>query len=298
MSAAAGEGDLSDLRYYRDKFDLGKGRAFAGGWTHFAVRAADGTRLEGTRLDPALPAGLPERAIVLAHGLFGHRRLPPQMALAESLTRFGTVWTLDLRGHGTSGGSCTFGEAEALDVAAVRGLARAGSPGSPLVTIGLSMGAAAAIRSAALAPSPRATEPVPSPRSPRATEPTPSPRSPRTTKPALSTGITEPYPGTDVTEPAPSPRAAGTGEPGSPDAVVAISSPATWRARRGPAALRTALVWSVPGAPALVRRLTGVRLGTRLPASPEPVQLIGAIAPAPVLVVHGTDDPFFPTPEA
>jgi len=28
------------------------------------------------------------------------------------------VWTIDLRGHGTSGGRCTLGDAEALDVAA------------------------------------------------------------------------------------------------------------------------------------------------------------------------------------
>ncbi|HWD07602.1 MAG TPA: hypothetical protein VHA57_00770, partial [Actinomycetota bacterium] len=82
------------------------------------------------------------------------------------------------------------------------------------------------------------------------------------------------------------------------DAVVAISTPATWRARRSWAARRTALAWTVPGAWRLVRAVSGVRLAPATPEGPSPVEVVGGIAPAPVLVVHGTADPFFPAAEA
>jgi pimeloyl-ACP methyl ester carboxylesterase len=53
----------------------------------------------------------------------------------------------DLRGHGGSGGRTTLGDLEALDVEAA---VRAAAPGLPAVTVGMSMGAAAVLRHAAL----------------------------------------------------------------------------------------------------------------------------------------------------
>ena len=174
-------------------------------------------------------------AIVLVHGLLANRRLPALMELAESLNRFGPVWSIDLRGHGTSGGACTLGEAEASDVTAVTAMVRPETD-LPIVTIGFSMGAAAVVRSAALEE--------------------------------------------------------------APDAVVSVSGPAGWRGRRGWGARKTALVWQVPGGIAMLRRLTGVRLSRQVPMGPSPLEVIAGIAPVPVLIVHGTHDPFFPPGEA
>ncbi|HMC08065.1 MAG TPA: alpha/beta fold hydrolase [Actinomycetota bacterium] len=177
---------------------------------------------------------------MLVHGLFAHRRIPGMLELAESLTRFGPVWTMDLRGHGTSGGWCTLGDAESLDVGAVTALVRR-ETSLPVVAIGFSMGAAAVVRSAAL------VEPV--------------------------------------------------------DAAVPVSGAAEWHrrtgsARRGRGSRRTALVWRLPGGTAAAGALTGVRIARQIPTGESPASVIGRIAPAPVLVVHGTKDPFFPVEEA
>jgi alpha-beta hydrolase superfamily lysophospholipase len=176
-------------------------------------------------------------AFLLVHGLFAHRRIPALLQLAESLNRFGPVWTMDLRGHGTSGGYCTLGHAEALDVAAVTEAMRTETT-LPIVAIGFSMGAAAVIRSAAL------LEPV--------------------------------------------------------NASIAISGPADWRdaGQRGRGARRTALIWRVPGGVAAARALTGVRLSGQLPDRDSPMEVVGRIAPVPILIVHGSADPFFPPEEA
>jgi len=44
--------------------------------------------------------------------------------------------------------------------------------------------------------------------------------------------------------------------------------------------------------------LTGVRLARQIPTGESPASVIDRIAPAPVLIVHGTNDPFFPAEEA
>jgi alpha-beta hydrolase superfamily lysophospholipase len=229
---------LRNLRYYRAKFDPLRARPFRGDSSEFETWAADGTRIAGSRLARQPQSGeRPERglAFLVVHGLFAHRRIPALQELAESLTRFGPVWTMDLRGHGASGGACTLGEAEALDVAAVAALIRSETD-LPLATIGFSMGAAAVVRSAALL------------------EPT--------------------------------------------DAVVSISGPAEWDGRLGPGARKVALVWRVPGGIAAAQALTGVRLSRQIPASESPAAAAARIAPAPLLVIHGTEDPFFRTGEA
>lgn len=224
---------MSKLRYYREKVDPGQARPFGGTAMDFVVGTSDGVAIAGTRL--AADCATPVAAQVLVHGLFAHRRVPSLLELAESLTRFGPVWTIDLRGHGTSGGTCTLGEAEILDVAAVTALVRQETV-LPVVTIGLSLGAATVVRAAALLD--------------------------------------------------------------RPDAVVAISGPAEWRGRRGFGAWKTSLTWRLPGAPQAMQRLTGFRLAGTEPGGPSPVAVVDAIAPTPVLVVHGTRDPFFPPGEA
>ncbi len=223
---------LTRLRYYRIKFDLARARPFRGESTEFETTTADGVRISGSRL-----AGEGRLAFLLVHGLFAHRRIPALLELAEAFNRIGPVWTMDLRGHGRSGGFCTLGHAEALDVAAVTAVMRAETP-LPIVAIGFSMGAAAVIRSAAL------LEPL--------------------------------------------------------DACIAISGPAEWKdvGQRGRGARRTELIWRVPGGLAAARALTGVRLSGSVPDRDSPVEVVGQIAPAPILLVHGSGDPFFPPEEA
>ena len=91
------------------------------------------------------------RAVLLLHGFGGHRRKPAYALLAEELSRVASVLTIDLRGHGGSGGHSTLGLAEPLDVAAAAAwLRRRGH--AWVAVVGVSMGATAAIRSAGTAP--------------------------------------------------------------------------------------------------------------------------------------------------
>ena len=127
--------------------------------THLALRAADGTRLHAVRLPgpsgPAErgaqgPSGPTERggqgpsdlpcSFVLVHGLANSSRTPGIYAFAHLLAATAPVVVLDLRGHGASGGHCSFCVHEPLDVDAAVKAARAGSPSLPVVTIGTSLG--------------------------------------------------------------------------------------------------------------------------------------------------------------
>jgi len=90
-------------------------------------------------------------AVVLAHGFGSHRRKPAYALLAEHLSAVATVLTVDLRGHGGSGGFSTLGLSETLDVAASAAwLRRRGHDWAGL--IGVSMGATAVLRCAGTAP--------------------------------------------------------------------------------------------------------------------------------------------------
>jgi alpha-beta hydrolase superfamily lysophospholipase len=75
---------------------------------------------------------------------------------AEALVHAGfTVVSYDGRGHGVSEGSCTLGDLEALDVAAARTVITADPsirPDLPVIVVGASMGAIAALRFAAANP--------------------------------------------------------------------------------------------------------------------------------------------------
>jgi alpha-beta hydrolase superfamily lysophospholipase len=215
-------------RRWKQKFNL------AGSFTiparAFQVVSDDGVRIFGSEL-----SGTGEKAYLVVHGLLAHHRAPGLREFAQSLTRFGPVWSIDLRGHGFSAGASTLGRLEALDVAAAVKEIRRRSE-LPLVAVGFSMGAASVVRAAAL------YEPV--------------------------------------------------------DAVVAISSPARWGGRRRWAALRTRLIWQIPGGTTVLRLATGVRIERPWRHSEHPSSIAGRIAPAPLLVVHGTADQFFPPEEA
>src|SRR4051794_15729046 len=70
------------------------------------VRTSDGVDLVGTRLGDARPAA------ILCHGFSGWHTKVRSAQLAETLSRWFTVYTFDFRGHGASGGETTFGALE------------------------------------------------------------------------------------------------------------------------------------------------------------------------------------------
>ncbi len=110
------------------------------------LRAEDGTRLSGTYLPGPSGDG---PAVLLLHGFAAHRKKPAYAYLADGLARSVSVLSLDLRGHGGSGGSSTLGDREVLD--ALAGLAWLRRYGHPWVAmVGLSMGATTVLHAAAV----------------------------------------------------------------------------------------------------------------------------------------------------
>ncbi len=107
--------------------------------TAVRLTAGDGTRLAAHRV--AGPADAP-CTVVLAHGFVNSTRTPALHAFAHTLADTVDVIVLDLRGHGRSGGVCTFGRDEPLDIAAA--VAAADST-RPVVTLGVSLGGAAVL---------------------------------------------------------------------------------------------------------------------------------------------------------
>lgn len=105
------------------------------------LRTRDGVRLGASYLPG--PATAPA-AVLLLHGFGANRRKPAYAALADGLADVAPVLSLDLRGHGSSGGASTFGDREEADVCAGGAWLRAFGH-ERLVVIGLSMGATAAI---------------------------------------------------------------------------------------------------------------------------------------------------------
>ncbi|MBW3614538.1 MAG: lysophospholipase [Actinobacteria bacterium] len=104
-----------------------------------SLTAADGTRLSGARIigPPSAPA-----TVVLVHGFVNWSRTPNVHAFAQLLGQRVDVVVPDLRGHGRSGGVCTMGRDEPLDVAAA---VAACDPTKPVVTAGISLGGAAVL---------------------------------------------------------------------------------------------------------------------------------------------------------
>src|SRR6185295_15112286 len=58
-----------------------------------------------------------DRVILVVPGIFTHRDCREHRLLAESLSGLADVATMDVRGHGDSGGAFTFGRKEPGDVA-------------------------------------------------------------------------------------------------------------------------------------------------------------------------------------
>jgi alpha-beta hydrolase superfamily lysophospholipase len=112
------------------------------------LRTADGLSLAADAWLTRDPAAT---AVVLVHGLTGHRHHPTVVAMAHELRAEGhAVITYDMRGHGESEGLCTLGDLERLDVAAAVVAARDLAP--RVVLVGASLGAIAVLRYASTIP--------------------------------------------------------------------------------------------------------------------------------------------------
>ncbi|UNT01072.1 alpha/beta hydrolase [Streptomyces tubbatahanensis] len=255
------------------------------------LRAADGVRIEAAYTPYAAPrtgedphsgtAALPADgeagpgALVLAHGFTGALDKPALRRAATAFSQHAAVVTFSFRGHGRSGGHSTVGDREVLDLAAAVAWAR--SLGHRRVaTIGFSMGGSVVLRHGALY----------RPGAPDGYTPsTPDPVKHRGRTVARESGGARPGDG-------------GEAEPGDAhaDAVVAVSAPARWY-YRGTAPMRR-LHWAIQHP--LGRLVSRYGLRTRVhhrdwnPVPLSPVAAAGRIAPVPLLVVHGDQDPYFP----
>lgn len=96
-----------------------------------------------------VPGPAEGRAFVLAHGFTHGTAKPATRAAIAAFARHGAVVAADFRGHGRSGGRSSVGRDEVHDLDAVVGWTRAAGYSSVTV-VGFSMGAAVAVRQAAL----------------------------------------------------------------------------------------------------------------------------------------------------
>ncbi len=110
------------------------------------LRTADGVTLVLTHTPTR---GENRAAVVLAPGFSGWSQKPGVARAAAVLAEHADVFQVDLRGHGRSAGKSTLADREVLDVDVGVGYAR--SLGfTRVISVGFSMGGAAAIRHAAL----------------------------------------------------------------------------------------------------------------------------------------------------
>ena len=79
-----------------------------------------------------------------------------------------------------------------------------------------------------------------------------------------------------------------------PDAVVAISTPARWDPTGTKAVRRATWLFTSGVGRTLARGLMGTRINLTWHQPEAPVDLVGKIAPIPLLIVHGENDHFFP----
>lgn len=197
------------------------------------------TTSDGVEIDAVLLRGIEPRttAVVLANGFTGSHQSPHTREIAEGLMSVGDVLTFDFRGHHGSGGHSTVGNAEIHDLEAVVGRLRELGY-HRIATVGFSMGAAVAIRHAAIF--------------------------------------------------------------GGSTAVVSVSGPSRWY-YRGTRAMRLLhLGIEKTLGRAVLRRFRKVRVTDRHwnPVPAEPREIAGQVAPAPLLVVHGDSDAYFPVTHA
>lgn len=207
-------------------------------------------------------------AVVLAHGFTGSADRPAVLRAAEVFAQRAAVITFSFRGHGRSGGRSTVGDREVLDLAAAVAWARSLGHGR-VVTVGFSMGGSVVLRHAALYTAPEAAGFL--------AEKAAGPEADRVGRRTERIG------------------ALGERAGAHTDAVVAVSAPARWY-YRGTAPMRR-LHW-------VVTRPTGRLVGrfgfrTRIhredwnPVPLSPAEAVPLIT-APLLIVHGDRDPYFP----
>ncbi|QKW47457.1 alpha/beta fold hydrolase [Streptomyces microflavus] len=196
--------------------------------------------------------------IVVAHGFTGSVDRPAVRRAARVFSQRAAVITFSFRGHGRSGGRSTVGDREVLDLAAAVAWARTLGH-VRVVTVGFSMGGSVVLRHGAL--------------------------------------YTEESEARDASVRVPvRERRMGEHLGAHSDAVVAVSSPARWY-YRGTAPMRR-LHWVVtrPSGRFVGRYGFRTRIATDDwdPVPLSPVEAVPLIAPAPLLLVHGDRDPYFP----
>ncbi|OEU97158.1 hypothetical protein AN217_03845 [Streptomyces qinglanensis] len=255
------------------------------------LRTADGVRIEARYEPYAGPAtgsgtaGDPG-AIVLAHGFTGALDRPAVRRAATAFTAHAAVVTFSFRGHGRSGGRSTVGDREVLDLAAAVAWARAQGHRT-VATVGFSMGGSVVLRHAALYRGEydhgHAESIFDSVVHRGRTDG-------RTAEPAGPRGAVSAAAAAPASVPATADATAHA------DAVVAVSAPARWY-YRGTAPMRR-LHWAIQHP--LGRLVSRYGLRTRVhhrdwdPVPLPPVAAVPRIAPVPLLVVHGDQDPYFP----
>jgi pimeloyl-ACP methyl ester carboxylesterase len=196
------------------------------------LTTSDGVQLSALHWD----CGIRDVGCVVAHGFTGSAAKPRVRAICSALQKRGFgVLAPDLRGHGRSGGRCTAGADEPLDIAAAVDWLRAQGY-ERVAVLGWSMGGSAVLRYAGLG--------------------------------------------------------------GAADAVVSVSSPGTWF-ERGTRPMRIVhWVCQTRSGRLVVRLGRHTRISNvawDLSALPEaPAEIAGAIAPTPLLIVHGDADHYFP----
>nr|WP_309238109.1 alpha/beta hydrolase [Streptomyces albidus (ex Kaewkla and Franco 2022)] len=236
----------------------------------------------GSRGDGRAPG-----AIVLAHGFSGSVNRPALRRAAQVFAQYGAVITFSFRGHGNSGGHSTVGDREVLDLAAAVGWAR--SMGHEHVaTVGFSMGGSVVVRHGALyRPYTTGTGDL-APTEAHEGRPGALPVT------VASSGLA---PSAQVPGELPDAYAhSDTVEHAHSDTIVAVSAPARWY-YRGTAPMRR-LHWVIQRP--VGRLVSRYGLRTRIhphdwdPVPLSPVAAASALAPTPLLVVHGDQDPYFP----
>jgi pimeloyl-ACP methyl ester carboxylesterase len=120
------------------------------GWAYedLAVAAADGATVRGWFIPHA---GAEGRTLIVLHGFGDQKHCLLNRAARLRRTVAANLLLLDLRGHGDSGGTVSFGRDETADLRAVVDAlsARADVPPGKIAVLGASLGGAVAIRAAA-----------------------------------------------------------------------------------------------------------------------------------------------------
>lgn len=119
----------------------------------FGCRSVDGVELAGRYLPGPTPGRADGPAFVIGHGFTHGVHKPATQAVMAALSPHGAVVAVDFRGHGRSGGRSSVGRDEIHDLDAAVRWTRSHGYG-PVTVIGFSMGAAVALRHAALGEDP------------------------------------------------------------------------------------------------------------------------------------------------